>query len=172
MSLWAYLWMLIVYQFWTPDRITMVEAFLTLAYMPVLIGIAYLLDARPWQTDADIEDHSEPQLYQVSSGDCALFIARFLKRFSACRYGYAVNITALRVSQIVVGARGTDGDGQQYTITREEIHEYKKHNHLDTQDAHEVAKLVAQVWNLCSGTVVNAIDGTRKLNLCQPVPAN
>ena len=47
-SLFAYIWMLIVYEFWTPDEVTAVEAWLTLAYLPILVGAAYLLDARPW----------------------------------------------------------------------------------------------------------------------------
>lgn len=67
MSLWAYMWMLIVYQFWTPDRITMLEAFLTLLFMPMLIGVAYLLDAKPWER---VSSQEEPNmagsnLYQV-----------------------------------------------------------------------------------------------------------
>ena len=72
-SLWAYLWMLIVYQFWTPDRVTMVEAFLTLSFMPVLIIIAYFLDAKPWQKVVEAEDHTDPQLYQVYSSHYACF---------------------------------------------------------------------------------------------------
>jgi solute carrier family 8 (sodium/calcium exchanger) len=47
-SLWAYLWMLIVYKFWTPNRVTIVEGILTCAYLPVLVGVAYVLDVKPW----------------------------------------------------------------------------------------------------------------------------
>eukprot|EP00892_Ulva_mutabilis_P009649 jgi/Ulvmu1/7056/UM033_0116.1 len=47
-SLWAYLWMLIVYVIWTPSEITLVEAGLTLLYLPIMVGLAYLIDARPW----------------------------------------------------------------------------------------------------------------------------
>lgn len=45
----------------------------------------------------------------------------------------------------MVGAHGTDVAGQKYTISRDEIHEFRKHNHLETQDEHEVARLVAHV---------------------------
>lgn len=57
--------MLIVYQFWTPDRITILEAFLTLAFLPLLIGVAYVLDAKPWQKVLLNEEPSDPHLYQV-----------------------------------------------------------------------------------------------------------
>jgi solute carrier family 8 (sodium/calcium exchanger) len=41
--------MLIVYQYWTPQEVTLIEAWLTFLYFPLLVGVAYLLDARPWQ---------------------------------------------------------------------------------------------------------------------------
>lgn len=47
-SLWAYLWMLLVYVIWTPNQITLLEAGLTLTYLPIMVGMAYLIDARPW----------------------------------------------------------------------------------------------------------------------------
>ena len=58
-SLWAYLWMLIVYVVWTPNEITLVEAGLTLLYLPIMVGLAYLIDARPWiKHDSDSgEEH-------------------------------------------------------------------------------------------------------------------
>ena len=43
-SLWAYLWMLIVYVVWTPDQVTIVEALLTLAYLPVMVLSAYKIN--------------------------------------------------------------------------------------------------------------------------------
>lgn len=43
-SLWAYLWMLIVYVLWTPDQITIVEAVLTLAYLPIMVFCAYKIN--------------------------------------------------------------------------------------------------------------------------------
>lgn len=66
-SLWAYLWMLIVYKFWTPDRVTLIEGLLTLLYLPVLVGVAYLLDAKPWQKGKEEGDEKcmNTQLYQV-----------------------------------------------------------------------------------------------------------
>lgn len=58
-SLWAYLWMLIVYKFWTPDVVTLTEALLTLAFLPIMVTLAYVINARPWRpklaSDADDE---------------------------------------------------------------------------------------------------------------------
>ena len=51
--------------------------------------------------------------------------------------------------QIVVGARGTDEGGKEYSITRDEIHEFRKNHNLDIQDEHEIAKLVANVCFPC-----------------------
>lgn len=35
-SIWAYIWMLIVYVYWTPNEVTLAEAFLTLGEMLIL----------------------------------------------------------------------------------------------------------------------------------------
>jgi solute carrier family 8 (sodium/calcium exchanger) len=48
-SLWAYLWVLVVYDFWTPNEVTLAEAFLTLLWLPILVFQAYLIDAQPWR---------------------------------------------------------------------------------------------------------------------------
>lgn len=62
-SLWAYLWMLIVYKFWTPDEVTLLEALLTLAYLPLMVTLAYVINARPWvpklASDAEEEASSD-----------------------------------------------------------------------------------------------------------------
>eukprot|EP00892_Ulva_mutabilis_P009646 jgi/Ulvmu1/7053/UM033_0113.1 len=136
-SLWAYMWMLIVYQFWTPDQVTMLEAFLTLAFMPVLIGVAYMLDAKPWQKGVAAEAYIEPQLYQI-----------------------------------VVGARGTDDEGHQYTITREEIHDFRRSHQLQTQDEHEVAKLVAHSKHYGEGAnaVVDLVSAIEPDSKSFPLP--
>merc|ERR1719271_626194 len=43
-SIFAYLWILICLQLWTPEIITLEEAILTFAFFPILIFIAYLAD--------------------------------------------------------------------------------------------------------------------------------
>jgi len=43
-SMWAYVWMLIVLKYWTPDHVTMIEALLTLLFFFLLIIIAYAFD--------------------------------------------------------------------------------------------------------------------------------
>lgn len=48
-SLWAYIWMLVVYRWWTPDEVTIVEAFLTLAFFGMLVLNAWLVDTQPWK---------------------------------------------------------------------------------------------------------------------------
>ena len=59
-SVWAYLWMLIVYKFWTPNQVTLVEALLTLGFLPLLVGTAYLISVRVWvRKGADGEDGNE-----------------------------------------------------------------------------------------------------------------
>ena len=47
-SLWAYFWMLIVYKFWTPNQVTILEAILTLAWLPLMVSLAYVINVRPW----------------------------------------------------------------------------------------------------------------------------
>lgn len=70
-SLWAYLWMLIVYVVWTPNHITLLEAGLTLTYLPIMVGLAYLIDARPWKkSDAEDDDTTDPacvRLIQINT---------------------------------------------------------------------------------------------------------
>jgi solute carrier family 8 (sodium/calcium exchanger) len=67
MSLFAYLWLLIVYQFWTPDEVTIAEAVITFLLTFVLVGVAYLLDSKPWKSRLDgvVVDDAKPHLYQV-----------------------------------------------------------------------------------------------------------
>lgn len=71
MSVFAYFWMLVVYQFWTPDEVTIVEAVLTLLFLPLLVGVAYVLDCKPWKPQseegADGDALSKQHLYQVGS---------------------------------------------------------------------------------------------------------
>jgi hypothetical protein len=64
-SLWAYVWLLIVYELWTPNEITMAEAWLTFSYFPILVCVAYLLDARPWQKRNGDAANESTDAYQV-----------------------------------------------------------------------------------------------------------
>ncbi|GFR52684.1 hypothetical protein Agub_g15310 [Astrephomene gubernaculifera] len=48
-SLWAHIWMLGVYVWWTPDEITMTEAFVTLGFNVVLVLHAWIMDKQPWK---------------------------------------------------------------------------------------------------------------------------
>jgi len=43
-SLWAYVWLLIVLKFWTPDHVSMTEAVLTLIFFFLLIMLAFSAD--------------------------------------------------------------------------------------------------------------------------------
>jgi hypothetical protein len=43
-SMWAYIWLLIVLKFWTPDYVTLTEAVLTLIFFFMLIITAFLAD--------------------------------------------------------------------------------------------------------------------------------
>ena len=45
--------MLIVYKFWTPDQVTILEALLTLAFLPAMVTIAYIINVRPWKAQRD-----------------------------------------------------------------------------------------------------------------------
>ena len=69
MSVFAYFWMLVVYKFWTPDEVTIVEAVLTLLFLPLLVGIAYILDRKPWKSKTEEGSEGDgltrPHLYQV-----------------------------------------------------------------------------------------------------------
>ena len=47
-SVFAYLWMLIVYRFWTPNVVTLLEALLTLLFLVLLVASAYLISVRVW----------------------------------------------------------------------------------------------------------------------------
>lgn len=47
-SLWAYVWMLIVYLWWTPNEVTVAEAALTLLQFVLLLVVAWAVDVRVW----------------------------------------------------------------------------------------------------------------------------
>jgi len=47
-SLWAYLWLWIVYKQVSPNVIEMWEAWVTLAFMPVFVWTTYMVDTRGW----------------------------------------------------------------------------------------------------------------------------
>lgn len=53
-SLWAYLWMLIVYVMWTPDRVTVLEAVLTLVYLPIMVFGAYKINTYGISNQAEV----------------------------------------------------------------------------------------------------------------------
>jgi Sodium/calcium exchanger protein len=77
-SIWAYLWMLVVYTMWTPDQITILEAFLTLAFLPIMVFIAYKIDTRaggpdglgPGITDSQPHDEGYGSLWKLVLHDC------------------------------------------------------------------------------------------------------
>ena len=48
-SIFAHIWMLLVYSWWTPDQITPAEAWLTLAFFPITLVVAWIVDTRPWR---------------------------------------------------------------------------------------------------------------------------
>ncbi|KAG2493903.1 hypothetical protein HYH03_007840 [Edaphochlamys debaryana] len=48
-SMWAYVWMLIVYVYWTPDEVTLAEALITLGFFFVLLLNAWIIDTQPWK---------------------------------------------------------------------------------------------------------------------------
>ena len=43
-SVWAYVWMFIVLKVWTPEEVTALEAWITLVFTFLLIGLAYAAD--------------------------------------------------------------------------------------------------------------------------------
>lgn len=47
-SIWAYVWMLIVVKYWTPQEITPEEAWITLLHMPLFVFLAYCQDSGWW----------------------------------------------------------------------------------------------------------------------------
>lgn len=48
-SLWAYVWLLIVLQFWTPHLVTIEEAVLTFIQFPLLVLTAWAQDRKWWR---------------------------------------------------------------------------------------------------------------------------
>ena len=65
-SVFAYIWLVIVLELWSPDEVTVTEAFITLACFPVLVIVAYFIDkrearsrAKPTAADAEHELHDE-----------------------------------------------------------------------------------------------------------------
>uniref|UniRef100_A0A7S0WQC5 Calx-beta domain-containing protein n=1 Tax=Chlamydomonas leiostraca TaxID=1034604 RepID=A0A7S0WQC5_9CHLO len=50
-SIWAYIWMYLVYKVISPNVIEMWEAFVTLGFFPALILTAWLIDTEPWKGD-------------------------------------------------------------------------------------------------------------------------
>eukprot|EP01063_Lacrimia_lanifica_P028612 TRINITY_DN4205_c0_g2_i1.p1 TRINITY_DN4205_c0_g2~~TRINITY_DN4205_c0_g2_i1.p1 ORF type:complete len:1015 (+),score=365.20 TRINITY_DN4205_c0_g2_i1:94-3138(+) len=66
-SLFAYLWMLVVLQFVSPDIVEIWEAILTLAFFPIMVIMAFIADRKPWQKDPAEEEVPQNQVQvQVS----------------------------------------------------------------------------------------------------------
>jgi len=61
-SIFAYLWMVFVISVSSPDVITMPEAFITLAFFPILITVAYLADIGFFTRKKEDEDDAETVL--------------------------------------------------------------------------------------------------------------
>ena len=56
----AYIWVLVVYTIWTPNRVSMIEAFITFALFPGFVGLSYAADQnffikRSAKEQADVE---------------------------------------------------------------------------------------------------------------------
>ncbi|XP_064647544.1 sodium/calcium exchanger 1-like isoform X2 [Lineus longissimus] len=71
-SLWAYVWMLIVVQFITPNEVDIWEAFITLGFFPIMVVMAYCQDNGWWchkckKNSVNAED-SEMQVRVVNMG--------------------------------------------------------------------------------------------------------
>lgn len=65
-SLWAYIWLLIVYEYWTPGVITIAEAVITALKFPLLVGIAYAADQGFWMKKGEEKD---PESGNMEGGD-------------------------------------------------------------------------------------------------------
>uniref|UniRef100_A0A7S0SLH6 Calx-beta domain-containing protein n=1 Tax=Mantoniella antarctica TaxID=81844 RepID=A0A7S0SLH6_9CHLO len=44
----AYIWVLVVYTIWTPNRVSMIEALITFALFPIFVGLSYAADQNFW----------------------------------------------------------------------------------------------------------------------------
>lgn len=53
-SLWAHVWMYIVYEITSPHEITLWEAWLTLAFFPLTLLTAYITDVQPWKRNSQV----------------------------------------------------------------------------------------------------------------------
>ncbi|KAG2433581.1 hypothetical protein HYH02_012513 [Chlamydomonas schloesseri] len=76
-SIWAYVWMLVVYVWWTPDEVTVAEAFITLGFFVLMVLSAYIVDKQPWnkrnnrvgaQSASDPEAPAQPGVAAVIEG--------------------------------------------------------------------------------------------------------
>lgn len=61
-ALWAYAWLLLVYEFWTPGEVTPMEAWLTLLMFPMLVASAYKMEGRHVQDSKAEEDDGLDQV--------------------------------------------------------------------------------------------------------------
>ena len=68
-SIWAYVWMLLVVKFITPGQIDLWEAWVTLAYLPLFVFMAYLTD-RGWCCSKKVEGLPADDDDSVSSSSC------------------------------------------------------------------------------------------------------
>lgn len=98
MSLFAYFWMLVVYKFWTPDQVTVAEAVITLLYLPLLVGVAYILDRKPWKAKSDDEasdagELTKPGLYQVRHILESVAQTAMLRSFVPVKQQFKLSIT-------------------------------------------------------------------------------
>ncbi|KAL4228078.1 hypothetical protein ACF0H5_013513 [Mactra antiquata] len=61
-SIWAYVWMLIVVKYWTPQEITPEEAWITLLHMPLFVFLAYCQDNGWWCKKSKVDQGEDDPL--------------------------------------------------------------------------------------------------------------
>ncbi|KAG2427143.1 hypothetical protein HXX76_012653 [Chlamydomonas incerta] len=74
-SIWAYVWMLVVYVWWTPDEVTLAEAFLTLGFFVLMVLSAWIVDKQPWKKNNRIVSNSDPEAPSEQPGVTAIVVS-------------------------------------------------------------------------------------------------
>lgn len=173
-SLWAYIWLIIVYQLWTPDEITIEEAVLTLLYMPLLVGVAWRLDVigNRGSNGAALETadrvgkgsaERKSQTVDPQSPDAGKAKADADRLWS--NSGLTAHITGVGMH---------DADGHAFRLTPHQIAEFLREHHDLNDDeaaarlAHEAAVQQAAVTRASARSSMAHDEEPRSADVCVP----
>eukprot|EP00850_Spirogloea_muscicola_P003048 SM000012S25310 [mRNA] locus=s12:228229:231058:- [translate_table: standard] len=109
-SLWAYLWLLVILKFSSPNVVTVWEAAVTVLHMPVLMLHAYAEDQRwPYASISTWIDRGGPQAVDLAAGENNVIVASYPSRMDRDRQ--ARKMYRLQAAALLTAADIGEGGG-------------------------------------------------------------